>query len=270
MSFLDHIVEAIDAERSSKIYGVVSAIVTNIQDPDKLGRVKVKFPWLSDSNESYWARIATFMAGPSRGAFFLPEVNDEVLVAFEHGDINTPYIIGALWNGQDKPPQDNSDGNNHIKEIKSRSGHTLIFNDEDNKEKITLKSKVGHTLELDDKDGQGLTTLKTNGGHTLIMDDAGKKLTLKDSSGNFFEIDSNSGAIQIKGSGEVKVSGQGGIVLDSQEIKLGTSASTTLVNDTFIDLFNAHMHTGNSGAPTTPPLVPAIKNVNSTMITKGS
>src|SRR5687768_7153196 len=86
-----------------RMYGVVIGIITNNKDPDKLGRVKVKFPWLSDTDESFWARTATPMAGNQRGMYFLPEVDDEVLVAFEHGDLRFPYIIGALWNGKDKP-----------------------------------------------------------------------------------------------------------------------------------------------------------------------
>ena len=96
------------AEASGRIYGVVVGIVTaNQGDPDGLGRVKVRFPWLASDAESAWARIATLMAGNKRGSFFLPEVEDEVLVAFEHGDLRYPYILGALWNGKDKPPDTN-------------------------------------------------------------------------------------------------------------------------------------------------------------------
>src|ERR1700750_2275998 len=87
--------------RSGRIYGVVVAVVTNNQDPDGFGRVKVKFPWLSDVDESSWARIAAPMAGKARGIYFLPEVDDEVLVIFEHGDVRSPYVLGALWNCQD-------------------------------------------------------------------------------------------------------------------------------------------------------------------------
>ncbi len=87
-----------------RAYGVAAGIVTNNQDPDGLGRVRIRFPWLSDDNETDWARIATMMAGSGRGSFFLPEVGDEVLVAFEHGDINHPFVIGMLWNGVDTPP----------------------------------------------------------------------------------------------------------------------------------------------------------------------
>ncbi len=126
---------------SSRLSGVVIGIVTNNQDPDKLGRVRLKFPRLSNDTESPWARVASLMAGKDRGTFFLPEVDDEVLVAFEHGDINMPYVIGGLWNGVDLPPEKNSDGKNNIRLIKSRSGHVIRLIDENGKEKIEIVDK---------------------------------------------------------------------------------------------------------------------------------
>ena len=123
------------------IPGVVVGIVTNNQDPDGMGRVRVRFPWRDDEDESFWARVATVMAGPDRGTYFLPEVDDEVLVAFDHGGIHHPYVIGALWNGKDKPPETNDDGKNNIRVIKSRSGHVIRLNDEDGKEKIEIIDK---------------------------------------------------------------------------------------------------------------------------------
>ena len=137
------VIAPVDHDRSSKIYGVVVGIVTNNQDPDHMGRVKVKFPWLSDDDESGWARVATPMAGGGRGAYFLPEVNDEVLVAFEHGDIQFPYVVGALWNGRDAPPAENSDGKNNIRVIHSRSGHLVRLDDSDGDEKIEIIDKTG-------------------------------------------------------------------------------------------------------------------------------
>jgi len=121
-----------------RFYGVTVGIVTNNQDPDGLGRVKVHFPWLSDQDESYWARIATPMAGSMRGLYLLPEVNDEVLVAFEHGDVHFPYILGALWNGQDRPPETNSDGSNNRRTLRSRSGHIIRLDDTIGSEKIEI------------------------------------------------------------------------------------------------------------------------------------
>src|SRR5689334_2824184 len=99
---------------AARLFGVVVGVVTNIQDDQGLGRVKVKFPWLSDTDESHWARVAVPMAGHQRGFYFLPEVDDEVLVAFEHGSADYPYILGALWNGKDEPPASNGDGKNNL------------------------------------------------------------------------------------------------------------------------------------------------------------
>ena len=87
--------------RNDRFYGVVVGIVTNNQDPENMHRVKVRFPWLSNDVESNWARVAAPMAGKGRGAYFLPEVDDEVLVAFEHGQVDHPFVVGCLWNGKD-------------------------------------------------------------------------------------------------------------------------------------------------------------------------
>ncbi len=130
-------------ESSGKFFGVVIGIVTNNQDPDNMARVRVKFPWLSDDDESWWARMAVPMGGSGRGTYFLPEVDDEVLVAFEHGDVRSPYVVGALWNGKDAPPTNNSDGKNNIRLIHSRSGHLVRLDDTDGDEKIEVIDKTG-------------------------------------------------------------------------------------------------------------------------------
>ncbi len=127
--------------KSSELFGVVAGVVTNIEDPDGLGRIKVKIPRISGDDESNWARVLTFMAGKERGAFFLPEIDDEVLLAFEYGDISMPYVIGSLWNGVDVPPETNSDGKNNIRLIKSRSGHQIKIDDTDGEEKIEIIDK---------------------------------------------------------------------------------------------------------------------------------
>jgi uncharacterized protein involved in type VI secretion and phage assembly len=158
MNFLDILMdESAQLTMTNRIYGVTIGIVTNNQDPDKLGRVKVTFPWLNDREESYWARVATPMAGSDRGIYFLPEVHDEVLVMFEHGEIRFPYIIGALWNGQDTPPTHNDDGNNNIRLIKSRSGHLIRLNDQDGKEKIEIIDKSGNNSLIFDTQNNTIT-----------------------------------------------------------------------------------------------------------------
>lgn len=149
------ITELLEENRKKQfgISGVIQGIVTNNKDPDGLGRVKVKIPRINADSESHWARVATFMGGKERGAFFLPEVDDEVLIAFEFGDVNVPYIIGSLWNGVDKPPVTNDDGKNDIRIIKSRSGHIIRLTDKDGEEKIEIQDKTGKNLiKIDSKE----------------------------------------------------------------------------------------------------------------------
>lgn len=132
--------------RESEASLVIGLVLDN-EDPDGLGRVRIKLPGLSADESGYWARVAAPMAGDGRGTFFLPEKKDEVLVAFEQGDITRPYILGALWNTEDKPPATNP----NVRLIKSRKGHSVRFDDTDGAEKI----------EIIDKSGENSVTLDT-------------------------------------------------------------------------------------------------------------
>lgn len=150
-----------DDHPSHQGWGMVVGLVTNNRDPQNLGRVKVKLPWLSDSDESTWARLAAPMGGNGRGFFYLPEINDEVLLGFEHGSINHPYILGVLWNGKDLPPLRNDqvigkDGkvNQHI--LRSRSGLEITLDDTPGAEKITLRDASGKTKLVLDAATKGL------------------------------------------------------------------------------------------------------------------
>jgi uncharacterized protein involved in type VI secretion and phage assembly len=130
----------------SQMNGVVMGIVSSLDDPQNLGRVQVYFPWLSETNQSYWARIATLMAGSERGSWFMPEVDDEVLVAFEHGNSQHPYIVGFLWNGQSRPP--NQDIDRQVRRLQTVSGHILEFDDRPGQEKITIKTRSGNEISI--------------------------------------------------------------------------------------------------------------------------
>jgi uncharacterized protein involved in type VI secretion and phage assembly len=162
-----------------RINGVMVAIVSNNEDPEQMARVKVSYPWRGSSDESHWARIAVLSAGKDRGMYFLPEVGDEVLVAFEGGDINHPYVIGSLWNGKDKPPEKNDGGKNDKRVIKSRSGHQIIMDDKDGKEKLTLKSKGGQMIVLDDSSGkEKIEIIDHSGSNSIQIDSAKNQLTI--------------------------------------------------------------------------------------------
>jgi uncharacterized protein involved in type VI secretion and phage assembly len=172
----------------SVINGVVIGLVTNVNDPQKKGYITVHFPWLDEQHESDWVRIATTMSGNGRGTFFMPEVNDEVLVAFEHGDVHFPYVIGFLWNGKDAPPE--TDVNKRT--IKSKKGHTVVLDDSNGGEKVVVKSGSGHQISFDDTSAGKTITVQTSGGQAVVLDD-------KD------------GSIELRGGGR-KIAMRGGIV----------------------------------------------------------
>jgi uncharacterized protein involved in type VI secretion and phage assembly len=191
---------------TGKVYGVVPGVVTNNQDPEKLGRVKLMFPWLSDSEESNWARVATLMAGADRGSFFLPEVDDEVLVAFEHGDVRFPYVLGMLWNGKDKPRYDNADGANDKRVFTSRGGHEFVFDDNARQGKIVIHTKKNHTITLDDSDGgEKISIVDKGGGNSVEIDSNQNSISVK--SGLKLSIESQ--VIEIKAGGTMKLEATG-------------------------------------------------------------
>ncbi|HZX92938.1 MAG TPA: phage baseplate assembly protein V [Myxococcales bacterium] len=182
----------------SKQFGVVVGIVTNVVDPDKLGRVKVKFPVLPGGPESDWCRVVQPAAGAGRGFYWLPHVNDEVLVAFERGEAHRPYIIGSLWNGKDKPMKDAYTDENTTVMIQTKSGHQIILDDKKDAERIVIADKSGK--------------------RTLSFDVKNKK----------FVIEAKEGDVEIRA--EKK------IVLDCEDLEIKTRKSGKIETGTTFDL----------------------------------
>ncbi|MDP2309313.1 MAG: phage baseplate assembly protein V [Pseudomonadota bacterium] len=125
--------------------GLVEALVTDNVDPEQLGRVRVKFPTLPDGPESWWARLAMPMAGQERGWMTIPEIGDEVVVSFVHGDHDNAIVLGSVYNGVDTPPYANEDGENNLRVFQSRSGHRVTFDDTAGDERIEL---ITHNEEI--------------------------------------------------------------------------------------------------------------------------
>lgn len=166
--------------------GLVIGIVTDNQDPQGQGRVKVKYPALTTDHASDWARVVAVGAGAQRGIQFLPEVNDEVLVGFEMGDIHHPYVLGGLWNGQDLPPQSSTDvvrgGKVTLRMLMSREGHFIAFDESDDVKGIVIVDSSQNTIALNAKEKQleircsGDALIKAQGNISI---EAGQNLTLK-------------------------------------------------------------------------------------------
>lgn len=160
-------------------YGVYTALVTDIVDPEGQGRVRVRLPWSPDpSGKAYeaWARLGVFMAGNNRGAWFVPDPEDEVLVAFEAGDPRRPYVLGSLWNGKDAPPESmDSSGRNEKKTLRSRNGVIVRLSDTSGRESLELETPGGQSLTLED--GPGKVTITDSNGNSVEMASAGITVT---------------------------------------------------------------------------------------------
>jgi uncharacterized protein involved in type VI secretion and phage assembly len=160
-------------------YGVYPALVSDISDPDGQGRVKIKLPWAADSAGGVyeaWARHATMMAGSNRGTWYIPDVNDEVLVAFEAGDPSRPCVVGSLWNGKDSPPESmDGGGNNYKKVIRSRNGVKVTLDDQDGQEKFICETPGGQKVTL--ADGPGSVEIVDSNGNSIKLESAGITVT---------------------------------------------------------------------------------------------
>ena len=157
--------------------GVCTAVVIDNVDPDNSGRVKVRLGQSSGAGEKgseTWARIATLMAGNNRGTWFIPDVKDEVLVAFEAGDMRRPYVIGALWNGTNSPPE-TMDADNTKKLLRSRSGVKITLDDQSGKESFLVETPGGQRLML--KDGPGAVEITDSNGNSVRFEASGVTVT---------------------------------------------------------------------------------------------
>jgi len=199
--------------------GIMVGLVTNLQDPDNMGRVKVKFPALGDNIESFWCRLVTPMAGNTRGIAFSPEVNDEVAVMFQNGDPNHGYVLGGVWNGSDGLPKPTgqlvSGGQVVRRVIRSRVGHEIIIIDAPiTPEGITIIDKtqnnyikINTTENKTEIQCQGDITVKSATGNITVKADAAK-VTVQATQ----DIDLKSDA------GKVKITGTAGVDINSPAI----------------------------------------------------
>jgi uncharacterized protein involved in type VI secretion and phage assembly len=153
-------------------YGVHVGLVVDVQDPDGQGRVRVRLPWVTgdDAGTAAWARLATMMAGAGRGSWFVPDVGDEVLVAFEAGDPARPFVVGSLWNGNDRPPE-TMGPDNAIRTIRTRSGVTIRLSDGREDASLLLETPDGKRVHLDG--ARGALVVEDGSGNRITLDPSG-------------------------------------------------------------------------------------------------
>ena len=190
-----------------RLFGVYPALVTAVEDPDDQGRVQVELPWVAEDDGAQahaWARLATLMAGADRGSWFVPEPEDEVLIAFMAGDPRRPVVVGALWNGVDAPPESmDAAGENNLRGFTSRAGHKLTF---------------------DDTSGAGRVEVATQGGHRLVLDDGNTEITLTHSGGAEIKIDA-SGTVSITALNRVTIDAPSGLDISAAMVTVNAAMS---------------------------------------------
>jgi uncharacterized protein involved in type VI secretion and phage assembly len=208
------VLDAGPGKRNQRVYGVVVGVVTSVDDRKGLGRVRIRFPF-AGRTESAWARIAAPWAGPKRrGAYFVPEVDDEVLVAFRDGHLGHPYVLGFLWSEQTAPPPERSPQAGRSV-IRSAKGHALVIDDVAGR--VSLNSNAGHKVVLDEGE---------NAADVEISDGKGRvKITLEGSTGVVTVSADQQGKVELKATG-------GSVTVDAADIKLTSTGALTLEGQT--------------------------------------
>jgi uncharacterized protein involved in type VI secretion and phage assembly len=188
-------------------YGVYPAVVTAIKDDAGQGRVKVKLPWSPDGTSGgyeLWARVATLMAGSNRGSWFMPDKEDEVLVAFAGGNPWCPFVIGMLWNGQDSPPVSmDSAESNDVKKLVSRNGVAVTLSDKQGQEQLVIETPGGQKITL--QDGEGSVEITDQNNNTVTL---------------------NSSGISVQTSGTVQVNAGGSVTLTASDVSVSAGTAT--------------------------------------------
>ena len=181
-------------------------IVDDLDDPEKLGRVRVRLPHLDDQL-SNWARLVAAGAGNGRGIFFRPERGDEVVVSFEHGDPRRPVVLGGLWSSPDPPPEDREATENNLRQIVGRSGQVVRLDDTKGSERIEI--------------------IGAGGKQRVVIDSANERIEVVASSGRVV-IDSTGGDVEvhaaesltIKAGGDITVEATGNLTLRGANVSI--------------------------------------------------
>lgn len=241
--------------------GMIAKVVDNV-DPEDRYRVRVSFPWLADQYsqgttsdgsdalvQSYWARITTMMTGSDIGSFWLPEIDDEVMVEFEEGDFSRPIIVGGLWNGVKSSPRkltyspdqievdipnNAQGGKNDFRFIRSRMGHTIAFIDKEGEGGVSLRSNKSAELYIDDKDGEERIRLyDKDQKQWLEIDTVNKIITLETDTGDILikakeKIRLECKNLEVEVEENITVNAGKNIKQDSNKLDVTTGSTTNV------------------------------------------
>lgn len=244
MDIFENIFES-NSSKDNLVAGIVTGIVKEIYDEKFPGMIKAEI-FMTDGtvNVTDWMRVIVPYAGKDRGMYFLPEIGDEVAIAFERGDIERPYVIGCLWNKVDTIPKETVNKSNTVKRLKTKGGHEIIFDDDDKKGKINILTAKKMSIAMEDENSTITITSKGDNGENTIKIDAskgeislsGKKKILLDAGGSKITIDGNGKKVDVNSDNInlegklIKIKGQN-ITIESTKIDLKASGALNMKSD---------------------------------------
>lgn len=237
----------------SRFYGVYTATVAEIGNDDHPSEVRLIYAWYDPEMRTEWCRICNPYAGNGYGAVWHPELDDEVLVAFIHGDMRLPIVLGGLYNGVDQAPTARSSSLDQ-KMFRTKGEQELLMDDTEGQKRIRLTSSAGHQIDIDDE-GMKIV-IRANGGNEINIDDNSSTITIRTSGGETITLEA--GSVTVKATS---------VTLDASSVKLGGASAThpVVLGDLLLTAFNTHTHVCTApGAPSSPPIVPMMPSVLST------
>jgi len=259
---VEQLVESVISRSQQTYFGKYRGLVVDNDDPEKRARVTLRVPSvLGDEVITHWAEPCLPFGGyQDQGLFMVPAVDAQVWVEFEAGDINHPIWTGTTWQQSSDVPSEASDGSPHIHQLKTSSGHILLFDDNEDAEEIKLFHKADAQLNIN---SEGVITLMDAAGSTLTLDAAGSKIDITDSNGNSMVMessgttvsDANGNQIEMSAGG-VTVSSSGTVNIEGSMVNVGGAGGEPIIKgQSFLSLFATHMHTSSpTGGPTSPPI----------------
>jgi uncharacterized protein involved in type VI secretion and phage assembly len=255
---MEEILTRVARQVAERRYGKYRGFVVDNDDPQKRARLKVRVPSVLGDDESDWALpCLPFGGGAGYGLFAVPEVDAQVWVEFEEGDIHRPLWVGTFWQAEADVPEEAKLSPPTTRVLRTPSGHLVQLDDKEDEEQILISHPKEATIVIDKDGAIALTDAK---GAKLTLDAANEKVVVEDSNGNTLTMsssgtvveDSNGNKIEMSSSG-INVKGQQ-IVVDGTQVMLGGSGGEPVIKGTsFLTLFATHMHPTAMG-PSGPPI----------------
>lgn len=264
---MDHLVQQLAQQAQQRYYGKYRGVVVANRDPEMRGRLQLRVPSVLGEQSTGWALPCLPYGGVNnQGMFTIPDVDAQVWVEFEEGNVDHPIWVGVFWRQSDDIPEEGKLAEPTTRLIRTRAGHVLQFDDASGDERFRLAHPAGTELKIQPK---GTVTLDVADGSRMVLDAESRKVVLEDSHGNTLTMDASGTVLEDSSGNKIEMTAAG-ITLEAlqinvtgQQVNLGGSAGEALIKgQTFLAMFNSHTHVctapGSPSGPPVPPLTPAV------------